>query len=145
MPRRTLILLAVFAVVVLGLYLTGAIAGAGKPGPVSCGGGGLLEPQHVAPRGLKGIEQCSAGQTLRVAPARLCAISVAKTSSLRPRVLSIDLPAKGLRASIIPSGYPERSIDAELDQGSNDLPLDRAGATIILTCISVSDCVATIK
>jgi len=146
MPRRTLILLVLFAVVVLGLYLTGAGLGSREPSALSCdNSSSLLRARTIALQELDDRDHCIDSQrTLRVAIGRPCTLVVGSTWSPRRRALLIDVATASLSAVVTPLNEPERVVAADLKAGPNELPMDRSGSRILVSC-PLATCVGVIR
>src|SRR3981189_419570 len=106
MPRRTLILLVVFGLIVLAIYLTGAGLGIREPSTFSCDNSkGFSKSRPVAVEQLQDPGHCIAARTLRVPAGGLCLLTVDSTLSPFRRVILLDVTAGLLLARVAAEGY----------------------------------------
>ena len=146
MERRKIVLVVVAAALLVGLYLAGVGLGARTRQVVSVDGWRerLGKARPLEPADVNG--RCVSGRELEVGPGPPCELVVGSTGSLRRRALFLEPGIGRLEVEVIPREHRERRLKAKLESGvRNELPIDRSGASVLLTCTNTAGCTATIR
>jgi hypothetical protein len=103
----------------------------------------LGEPRPLAPSELGDAGHCVIDRSVHLG--RSCTLSAPPTWSFRRRALVLVKTQGVLAAEVTPDGHPERAFRSSFEENPTSLPVDRAGATIVLSCAPGPPCAATIR
>jgi hypothetical protein len=145
MQRSTVIILVLVGLLVVGLYLAGVLLGAREHGPITIGAKAWFSrPVAIAIGDFVDADHCLENRSLRVRAGQPCTLTIRSTWSPRRRALFLSILSPGMTATVSTPDHPEREVLAELKAGSNELPVDRAGGSVVLACKGPADCVAAV-
>jgi len=147
MQRSTVIILVVVGLIVVGLYLAGVRLGAREHQPITIDKKAWFSrPTAIAIGDFADLDHCLVNQSLRVRARSFCRLTAGSTWWPRRRALFLATSSPGLVATVSTADdHPERDVRAELKPGSNELPIDRAGSSVVLACASSAGCVAAVQ